>query len=59
MKGTSTLRKGIICGCNESFRKWNLSEVIEECKGLAEACEIEIVDELVQTIRRQEKEKQG
>ena len=44
------LRKGIISGCNESFRTWNVREVLEECKGLAEACEIEIVDELIQNL---------
>jgi len=44
------VRKGILSGCNESFRKWNLNEVMEECKGLAEACEIEIVDELTQNL---------
>ena len=49
------MRKGIICGCNESFRKWNLSEVMEECKGLAEACEIEIVDELVQNLEHMDR----
>lgn len=44
------MRKGILSGCNEAFRKWNLTEVMEECKGLAEACEIEIVDELFQNL---------
>lgn len=44
------MRKGILSGCNESFRTWNVREVLEECKGLAEACEIEIVDELIQNL---------
>lgn len=44
------LRKGILSGCNESFRTWNVREVLEECKGLAEACDIEIVDELTQNL---------
>ncbi len=49
------MRKAILCGCNESFRRWNIREVMDECKGLIEACEIEVVDELVQNLEHMDR----
>ena len=49
------MRKAILCGCNESFRRWNLREVMDECKGLIEACDIEVVDELVQNLEHMDR----
>lgn len=49
------MRKAILSGCNESFRKWNLNEVLSEFRGLCEACEIEVVDELIQNLEHMDR----